>query len=288
MSENEFMVSTVAEDQRIVRRAVLYLVAQSVAHVLVGGLTTTNVLSGTASTGCADDAWTNLWLFMFLTVCYGVMAVGLQATKKPRVATAIMLAQYLLAVVDLLAVMLAFVNVVPDESVSPVAHLVADVLIWSVPVLDVVGIMLVTRAHQAFERVYLRVTEPQEAGPELRYCQALSTLMARVMNADGRVNSQEAAAFDRALDEWNLSKLQKKLLLKQGDESIEQMSDLVAQALERGKQVSVQDPAEDLVMKLIVVARCDGTMVPEEKALIEQTARLAGMDEPHLHSLMGL
>ncbi|MCD6498902.1 MAG: TerB family tellurite resistance protein [Deltaproteobacteria bacterium] len=220
-------------------------------------------------------------------VAYAVLAVLLMTRPSERTGWTVLVLHGILLGVDVNFIQLVMETLfrsagAPPEPGDPVVGMaVGLVLAIGIPI----GIALY-RATQAYARARVRVTDPSEASASVKYCQVLTQLMVRIMNADGEMNPKEAAYYDKVLDAWKLSKFEKKVLLDEADMSVERLEDLAKQAIQTGQHVQLDDPATQLVTMLVGAAKSDGAPVPEEMALVERAARAVGMDQTRYQELL--
>ncbi len=146
---------------------------------------------------------------------------------------------------------------------------------WYLMIYAVVTCAVLWGSGLALRKVDEEIATPDKSDPLEAYYHNLLALLVRVMGADGHCDRRELSKISRLCNNMNLSDYERDLVITSAnDHPPEPLEDVVLRYRIAAEVAQIPDPAESLIVAALAVATADGILVPEERAVLEDMAKL--------------
>jgi tellurite resistance protein len=159
---------------------------------------------------------------------------------------------------------------------------------WILMVYAVVTCAIFWGTGLALRKVDAEIATPHKSDPLEAYYHNLLGLLVRVMRADGHCDRRELSKISRLCNDMNLSDYERDLVVTSANEHpAEPLEDVVMRYRIAAEVAQIPDPTQSLVVAALAVATADGILVPEERAVLEDLAKLLDVDAALFEAALG-
>ncbi|MFH2005734.1 MAG: TerB family tellurite resistance protein [bacterium] len=144
------------------------------------------------------------------------------------------------------------------------------------------------RNHMAFKMMIARVVEPEKKDPLEAYYHNLLQLLVWVMRADGHCDRRELGKIKTTCDAMRMSSWERDFVLRSANlEDRAELKTASKRYLQSAAAAGIPDPGDHLIVVALAVAGADGVVVDQEEEAVRQLAKLVGVKEPLVDTLVG-